>query len=231
MLKPDAPVQAILDIFIARASYDIRTKQDPLTTISRGLEAVAHCELLYIPSLTTVGGDPTCRLERFILEWGSQRSPSSLPQVEALVEKPNKSRASSWQMITTRASIASRHDPNIARHIYINSVTRSDLDWPEAVYEAFIQFENLHGTVDTLIAAKAVIRKEQAKVAKRREKAAAEQYQAYYEAMAPASADPAQVESTSASAPAPAAAAASTSASATAQPAKHEATDFEHLKR
>lgn len=59
-----------------------------------------------------------------------------------------------------------------ARAIYVTAIQRSDLDWPEAVYEAFTQFENIHGTVDTILQASRKIEKESEKLARRREKTA-----------------------------------------------------------
>jgi hypothetical protein len=196
----------ILDLYIARAANAVRTGQDPIPIIAQGFDAVAH---------VSKTGDPTCKLERFLLEWADLRAPESMTTVEKLVEKPSKARGASYQMITTRAGIAARRNPEVARHIYATGIGRSDLDWPEAVYEAFIQFENLHGTVDTLIAAKEMIRKEQEKVTRRREKAAAEaaqQYQAYYgEAAAVAAAAP-TTDTSAAAEPTPATAPAATPA-------------------
>jgi hypothetical protein len=94
-----------------------------------------------------------------------------------LISKPNKSRSSSSQMIL---ALARRQDAVTARETYISAIGRTDLDWPEAVYEAYLTMETLHGTLETVAQAKANIRREQTKLAKRREKAAAEQYQYQY---------------------------------------------------
>jgi hypothetical protein len=64
-----------------------------------------------------------------------------------------------------------------ARTRYAAAIQRSDLDWPEAVYEAFMQFENVHGTGQTIKETTDRITKEAGKVARRREKQA-EEYQA-----------------------------------------------------
>jgi hypothetical protein len=96
-----------------------------------------------------------------------------------LISKPNKSRSSSSQMIL---ALARRQDAVTARETYISAIGRTDLDWPEAVYEAYLTMETLHGTLETVAQAKANIRREQTKLAKRREKAAAEQYQYHQQA-------------------------------------------------
>lgn len=67
-----------------------------------------------------------------------------------------------------------RDDVDRAREIFEKSIQRTDLDWPEAIYEAFIQLEVVHGSPQTLQDTIKKIEKEQEKLAKRREKAAAE---------------------------------------------------------
>jgi hypothetical protein len=54
----------------------------------------------------------------------------------------------------------------------VNALQRTDLDWPEAVHEAFIQFETVHGDLTSLASANALIETERIKLAKRRERAA-----------------------------------------------------------
>ena len=51
---------------------------------------------------------------------------------------------------------------------------RSDLDWPEAVFEALTQSENIHGTIATIQSASEVIEHEQEKLNRRRARAYAE---------------------------------------------------------
>lgn len=56
--------------------------------------------------------------------------------------------------------------------MYISYIQRADLDWPEAIYEAFTQFELIHGSVATIDSALQRINKESVKVTRRREKMA-----------------------------------------------------------
>ena len=71
-----------------------------------------------------------------------------------------------------------------ARHTYVTAIQRSDLDWPEAIHDAFILFENLHGSLQTLLDAAKKVEKEQEKVARRREKAAQTQMEQYQKQLA-----------------------------------------------
>lgn len=58
----------------------------------------------------------------------------------------------------------------MARQIYANAIQRSDLDWPEAVFEAYLQFEDIHGTVDSILHTRKQVAKESQRLARRREK-------------------------------------------------------------
>lgn len=94
----------------------------------------------------------------------------------SILEKPVKSRVSSYQMTILLASALARQDDvETARSTYHNAIKRSDLDWPEAVYEAFVMFENVYGTLETTIDARKRVEKEQQRVNRRRQKEAEKQ--------------------------------------------------------
>lgn len=78
------------------------------------------------------------------------------------------------------ANLSRRNKLNIVRSIFVNSIERTDLDWPEAVYEAFLRFETIHGSLQTLAQAMAKIDTEQQKLERRRQKASQEQMNQYY---------------------------------------------------
>jgi hypothetical protein len=63
-----------------------------------------------------------------------------------------------------------RGNTTAARQIYANAIQRSDLDWPEAVFEAYLQFEDMHGTVDSILQTQNKVAKETQRLARRREK-------------------------------------------------------------
>lgn len=57
-----------------------------------------------------------------------------------------------------------------ARQMFAIAIQRSDLDWPEAVYEAYLQFEDVHGSVDSILQTRSKIVKETQRLARRRER-------------------------------------------------------------
>ena len=73
-----------------------------------------------------------------------------------------------------------RNNIDIARSILVDGIQRTDLDWPEAVFEAFLRFETIHGDLTSLADATRKIGVEEAKLAKRRQKASQEQLAQYY---------------------------------------------------
>ncbi|RXK40070.1 hypothetical protein M231_02710 [Tremella mesenterica] len=178
--RKGVPCTALVDVFLHRAAFESRAEpvedvegdyHPVLQTLSRGLEAVVKF---------SQAGDPSLRLEKFLLDWAESRAPKFLNEAIALLSKPSKSRLSSYQMTILRSGIETRRG-NIeeARNLFTTALQRSDLDWPEAVYDAFIQFENVHGDLDTVLDANKRIAKAQEKLAKRREKAAQEQTAQY----------------------------------------------------
>ncbi|EIW67704.1 hypothetical protein TREMEDRAFT_69686 [Tremella mesenterica DSM 1558] len=178
--RKGVPCTALVDVFLHRAAFESRAEpvedvegdyHPVIQTLSRGLEAVVKF---------SQAGDPSLRLEKFLLDWAESRAPKFLNETISLLSKPSKSRLSSYQMTILRSGIETRRG-NIeeARNLFTTALQRSDLDWPEAVYEAFIQFENVHGDLDTVLDANKRIAKAQEKLAKRREKAAQEQTAQY----------------------------------------------------
>ncbi|ODO10809.1 hypothetical protein I350_01407 [Cryptococcus amylolentus CBS 6273] len=168
----------LVEVFLAKAAYDARLStptvslnaaHPALASITSGLEAISHINK---------SGDPSLKLEKFILDWAETKGPQFLDQTLLILDKPIKSRASSYQYALLRAGVEIRRDDaSAARDIFEDAIARTDLDWPEAVYEAFIQFEIVHGDPNTLLQTKKKIEKEQEKLARRRAKEAAAQEQ------------------------------------------------------
>ncbi|WWC62824.1 uncharacterized protein I303_105422 [Kwoniella dejecticola CBS 10117] len=118
-------------------------------------------------------GDSGLRLEKFLLSWAETRAPAYLEQALLVVDKPNKARSSAYQMVLLHADTLSRHgEIERARDVFHKALERSDLDWPEAVHEALLRFECVHGKLDSLLDAQKRIDRQMEKVIKRREKAA-----------------------------------------------------------
>ncbi|KGB79737.2 hypothetical protein CNBG_5575 [Cryptococcus deuterogattii R265] len=172
---PEGRTTEITELFLARAAYEARLASvnvalgavhPTLATITRGLETITK---------VNKSGDASLKLEKFALDWAETIAPEYLDQTLLVLDKPIKSRSSSYQFALLRANVEIRRDDvDQAREILEKSIQRTDLDWPEAIYEAFIQLEVVHGSPQTLQGARKKIEKEQEKLAKRREKAAAE---------------------------------------------------------
>lgn len=124
-------------------------------------------------------GDPSLKLEKFFVAWAEAIGAELLPGVMMVIEKPIHSRTSSYQYTIMCADAQARiGETDAARKLYTQAIGRKDLDWPEAVYDAFTLFENTHGTLETLREAKKAIDHEQQKLNRRRQKAAEAQAQA-----------------------------------------------------
>lgn len=148
------------DLYLYWASYLCRTNGNVL-------EAIANIDIV----------DPSCKLEKFLLEWAETRAPAHLDQALAMVENPSKARSSSYQMALLRSGIQTRQGHYLeAKQILVAAIHRSDLDWPEMVYEALAQHEAIHGDLESIKESRLLVERESEKLAKRRQKAA-EQYQ------------------------------------------------------
>lgn len=123
-----------------------------------------------------------------------------------ILDAPLKSRNSSYEWTIFRANVLATHgDIENARTTFTSAIQRVDLDWPEAVYSAFEMFENVHGTLESLTAARSAIDHEKKRLTRRREKQAAQEQAAavaqYQAAEAAAAADATPVEVTEAAEP------------------------------
>ncbi|ORY30589.1 hypothetical protein BCR39DRAFT_529041 [Naematelia encephala] len=184
---PRAPMANLVELFLYKAASDNRRygvgdegegTHPVLNTCTRAFEEILTLDR---------AGDPSLKLEKFLLEWAETRAQHLLSQALEIVKQPNKSRSSSYQYVILLASVESRRG-NVAQagDIYSKAIQRSDLDWPEAVYEAFIRHENIHGTVANIQEVTLRIKKEEEKVLRRREKAAQEQsdqFQSFVQAL------------------------------------------------
>ncbi|KAL1413103.1 Splicing factor [Vanrija albida] len=176
------PVSALVDILYAHAAILARRNR----SLDGSLEHPVFQFLTEaVETVTAVfkSGDPTLRLEKYFLAWAEASSPEIIPGVIAVLEKPIKARLSSYQWAILRAEAQARlGDLEAARQVYESTIQRTDLDWPEAVYEAFILFENVYGELPTLLVARHSIAREQQKVNRRRQKQAEQTQQAALEA-------------------------------------------------
>ncbi|BEI87723.1 uncharacterized protein CcaverHIS019_0104410 [Cutaneotrichosporon cavernicola] len=144
-------------------------------------------------------GDPSLRLEKFSISWAEVAAVELIMDLIALLSTPVRSRDASYQWTILSADTQARYgDVDGARERYNKAIQGPDLDWPEAVFEAFTTFENVHGSLETIQAARKHIGTAQKKLNRRREREAQAQQaqQAAYahpqaEAAAPVAAEPA----------------------------------------
>ncbi|WVW84930.1 hypothetical protein I302_106966 [Kwoniella bestiolae CBS 10118] len=172
---PNDRTSDLASVFICRAAYETRLEppenvQGRWTNVNDKADAISlatssHGYHNEGTRFGLKGGDVSLKMEKFLLSWAETRALDYLDQVLEIIGKPNKARSSSYQMIED------------ARQIFLKAIHRSDLDWPEAVYDALIQFELVHGTLDSLFDARSTIDKEKDKLLKRREKVAMDQQQ------------------------------------------------------
>ncbi|GMK58444.1 hypothetical protein CspeluHIS016_0504760 [Cutaneotrichosporon spelunceum] len=118
-------------------------------------------------------GDPSLRLEKFSISWAEAVAVELIMDLIALLSTTAASRDSSYQWTMLSADTQARYgDVDGARERYNKAIQRPDLDWPEAVFEAFVTFENVHGSLETLQAARKHIGTAQKKLNRRREREA-----------------------------------------------------------
>lgn len=135
-------------------------------------------EAMEIMTTAYPSGDPSLRLEKFFVAWAEAIGAELLPGVMMVIEKPIHSRVTSYQFTIMCADAQARiGEVDAARKLFTQAIGRKDLDWPEAVYDAFTLFENTYGNLETLREAKSKIGHEQQKLNRRRQKAADAQAQ------------------------------------------------------
>jgi hypothetical protein len=97
-------------------------------------------------------------------------------EASAIWESLTKSHPSSYLVWTAWATFetSTRFALPKARTIYTTALAKAaSLDWPEAVFDAYLTFEEHHGTLETLMSAREKVEKAQGLVAVKRQKEAA----------------------------------------------------------
>jgi RNA recognition motif-containing protein len=175
-----APVAVLADIMTAHAGVLQRRFREPAS-----LEHPVFLNLT--TALDTLfgahpAGDASLRLEKLLVDWVQAAPLGSEPDLDvqfgalAVLTTSAAAHAASYQMTILLACAHARvGDIDAARAAYTSAAPRWNLDWPEAVYEAWIRFESVQGTLDTVALARTTIAKEQVKVNRRRQKEAEKQ--------------------------------------------------------
>ncbi|KAI3616179.1 rna-binding protein prp24 [Moniliophthora roreri] len=172
--------EQIIPVTLARAGYEKRrieaeTSDDEtlptlIGVLENGIEMVRAA---------SSAGDPRLRLERYLSEvYRIAEVVESAVSVWQLAAKHYKSSYLVWTLYTEALIKAEQYDE--ARKTY-SDICMKNIDWPEAIWEAWLGFEHLHGTTEQVEACMDKIEKAQYQVnirrAKEAEKAAMQQMQ------------------------------------------------------
>ncbi|KAJ7600967.1 hypothetical protein C8J56DRAFT_813965 [Mycena floridula] len=139
-------VEEIIPVILARASYERRrieagdADEDTLATLIAILES--GIEMVRKASAT---GDPRLRLEKYLTE--IYRSAGLEDNtIQALQEAAKHYKTSYFAWTTYADAVVRKENYTKARAIY-KDVSSRNTDWPEAIWEAWLTFEHLHGSV------------------------------------------------------------------------------------
>ncbi|KAJ8080386.1 Splicing factor [Marasmius tenuissimus] len=164
-------VEQLIPVVLARAGYEKRrvdsgtSDDETLTTLISNVES--GIELVRQASSS---GDSRLRLEKFLSEF--YRLAELLDGAIGVWQSATKFYKQSylaWTAYTDALIKAEQADE--ARKTF-SDVSMKNIDWPEAIWEAWLGFEHLHGTVDEIEACMEKIEKAQYQVNVRRAKEA-----------------------------------------------------------
>ncbi|KAF8895465.1 hypothetical protein BD779DRAFT_1619135 [Infundibulicybe gibba] len=165
-------VEQIVPLVLARAGYEKRQMEtgngddDTLPTLIGLLES--GIEMVHLVSKT---GDPKLRLEKYLSDIYLRIAglPSSTLEVWEGAAKFYKNSYLVWISYTDALIKCEHYDQ--ARSVF-QDIHMKQIDWPEAIWEAWITFEHLHGSVDDILACLDKVEKAQSVVNIRRAKEA-----------------------------------------------------------
>lgn len=173
-------VEQIVPVILARAGYERRRfeagtdDEDILPTLIAILEGGIE-----MVRKASKAGDAKFRLEKYLADIYLQlvEVPDGPVTVWQTATKHYKTRYLAWTSYTD--ALIKNGEFDETRKVF-SDVHAKNLDWPEAIWEAWISFEHLHGTVDQVDACLDKIEKAQYQVNIRRAK---EVEKASYQAM------------------------------------------------
>ncbi|KAJ6584742.1 hypothetical protein B0H19DRAFT_1319016 [Mycena capillaripes] len=164
-------VEQLVPVLLARAGYDKRQfepsdgDEDRFVTMVAALET--GIELVHKASPT---GDPRLRLEKYLATvYLNTNMADSAIEVWNAAAKHYKTSYNAWISYTDALIKNGQHEK--ARKTFVD-LHLKNLDWPEAIWEAWLAFEHMHGSVQQIEAAGDKIEKAQYVVNTRRAKAA-----------------------------------------------------------
>ncbi|KAK1236238.1 Splicing factor [Marasmius sp. AFHP31] len=164
-------VEQLIPVVLARAGYEKRridsgTSDDEtlptlISNVESGIELVRQA---------SSSGDSRLRLERFLSE--IYRIAETLDGAIGVWQSATKFYKQSYLAWTAYTDVLIKAEQvDEARQIF-SDISMKNIDWPEAIWEAWLGFEHLHGTVDEIQACMEKIEKAQYQVNVRRAKEA-----------------------------------------------------------
>ncbi|KAJ7714178.1 hypothetical protein B0H16DRAFT_1808225, partial [Mycena metata] len=171
-------VEQLVPVLLARAGYDKRRfegsdgDEDRFVTLVAALETGIALVHKGSRSPASPTGDARLRLEKY----SNANMPDSGIEVWNTAAKHYKTSYTAWIAYTD--ALIKNGQLDKARKTFVD-LHLKNLDWPEAVWEAWLAFEHLHGSVQQIEAAGDKIEKAQVVVNTRRAKAAEKQAAQY----------------------------------------------------
>ncbi|KAF9046435.1 hypothetical protein BJ165DRAFT_1471732 [Panaeolus papilionaceus] len=169
--------EQLIPLILARAGYEKRLlesgaqNEDALPTIIGLLESGIE-----LTRQTPTPVDPKLRLEKFLASiYENSGLVDSIFGVWQSVSEKSKNSYQIWLLYTDALIKHQRFDD--AREIFQN-VHSKQLDWPEVLWEAWLSFEHLHGSLEDIEMCIDKIERAQFQTQKKREREAAAAYEA-----------------------------------------------------
>ncbi|TRM63998.1 hypothetical protein BD626DRAFT_547754 [Schizophyllum amplum] len=139
-------VEQIIPVVLARAGYDKRSAEDADSIAN--LIAVLETGIGMVRAASPTG-DPRLRLEKFLADVYIDMAslPSGAIEVWQAAAKAYRMSYAVWTAYTD--ALIKQNQITAARKVF-TEVHVKHLDWPEAVWDAWLAFEHMHGAVDEI---------------------------------------------------------------------------------
>ncbi|KAL1745101.1 hypothetical protein HDZ31DRAFT_37139 [Schizophyllum fasciatum] len=139
-------VEQIVPVVLARAGYDKRSAEDADSIAN--LIAVVETGIGMVRAASRAG-DPRLRLEKFLADVYTDIAalPAGAVEVWQAAAKAHKISYAVWLAYTD--ALIKQRNTDAARQVF-SEVHGKHLDWPEAVWDAWLNFEHMHGSVDDI---------------------------------------------------------------------------------
>ncbi|CAL1712564.1 unnamed protein product [Somion occarium] len=142
-------VEALVSLILARAGYEKRR-----VDAEEGEDALETLVQVLIEGIAKVrqaarSGDPRLRLEKF---FGSVCMENDALQEHAISvwQDAAKHYKTSYVAWTEYTNVLVRHQQYDTARDTFKDIASKNIDWPEAIWEAWLQFEHLHGSVQDI---------------------------------------------------------------------------------